>query len=221
MGGHMTNRATQWSRPGDALRLIGSNPVEPTAVTSIVSTATDILREELQSLAASGIGQIPATLLPNALPGSQQLDGRVPPLVDALAQLLKVPPAQLTQLIFQTPSSPGEGDGGSQSVRVLRTLQPVAAGEVTRLSLHLENDDDQPDECGLYVTDLIGPSGARLPASHLRVSPNPTRVAGHGAADVQIEVRIPSGTAEGWYTGLLQTDDGEDLRALVQVRVGR
>ena len=189
---------------------------------SIVSTATDILREELQSLAASGIGQIPATLLPNALPGSEQLDGRVQPLVDALSRLLKVPPGQLTQLIFQTPSSsPGAEDGSSQSVRVLRTPHPVAAGSVTRLSLHLENDDDQPDECGLYVTDLIGPSGARLPASHVRVSPNPTRIAGHGSADVQIEVRIPSGTAAGCYTGLLQTDDGEDLRALVQVRVGQ
>ncbi|HEU4692517.1 MAG TPA: hypothetical protein VFS23_29345 [Vicinamibacterales bacterium] len=220
----MTNPATRWSRPGDALRLIGSNPLEPAAVTSIVSTATGILREELQSLAASGVGNTPATLLPGALPGSAQLDGRVQPLVDALSQLLKVPAGQLTQLIFQTPSPssmPGDGDGRSQSVRVLRTLQPVAAGEVTRLSLHLENDDDQPDECELYMTDLIGPSGSRLPASHVRVSPNPTRIAGHGSADVQIEVRIPSGTAAGWYTGLLQTDDGEDLRALVQVRVGQ
>ncbi len=218
----MTNPLTRWSRPPGAPRLIGSNPVEPKAVTSIVSTATDVLRGELQSLAASGIGQIPAALLPNALPGVAQLDGRVQPLVDALSQLLRVPAGQLTQLIFQTPSSmPADGNGSSESVRVLRTSQPVPAGEVTRLSLHIDNDDDQPDECGLYVTDLIGPSGSRLPASHVRVSPNPTRIAGHGSADVQIEVRIPSGTAAGWYTGLLQTDDGEDLRALVQVRVGR
>lgn len=218
----MTNPVTRWSRPGDPLRLIGTNPIEAKTVTSIVSTAADILREELPSLAASGIGRIPATLLPNAIPGGGQLDGRVQPLIEALSQLLKVPPGQLTQLILQTPAAiPSDGEGSSQSVRVLRTMRPVSAGDVTRLSLHLENDDDQPDDCGFYVTDLIGPSGSRLPASHVRVSPNPVRIAGHGSADIQIEVRVPSGTATGWYTGLLQSDDGEDLRALVQVRVGQ
>ena len=217
----MTNPVTRWSRPGDQVRPIGGNPVEAKNVTSIVSTAVGILQEELPSLAASGIGRLPASLLSNALPGGGQLDGQVQPLVDALSQLLKVPAGHLTQLILQTPmTAPADGEGSAESVRVLRTSQPVSAGDVTRLLLHLENDDEQPDECGLYVTDLIGPSGSRLPASHVRVSPNPARISGHGSTDIQIEVRVPSGTAAGWYTGLLQTDDGEALRALVRVRVG-
>jgi hypothetical protein len=217
----MPNPLTGWSRPSDPIRLVSTNPVHASQVTSIVSTATDILRQELQSLVASGIGQIPATLLPSAVPVPDQLGGGVQPLVDALARLLKIAPAQLLQLITQAPAIQSGQDGNAQSIRILGTSHPVAAGDVTRLLLNLENDDEQADECGIHVTDLIGPSGDRLPASHLRVSPNPARIPAHGAADIRIEVRIPSGTAAGWYTGLLQTDDGESLRALVQVQVGR
>lgn len=218
----MTNPVTPASRLIDPIRLIGTNPVEATPVASIVSIATGILREELPTLAANGIGRIPATLWQDAFARPERLDGSVQPLVDALLGFLKVPPDQLVQLIGQIPgvTRPG-GERNGQSMRVLRTPHSATAGDLTRLSLHLENDDDQPDECGFYVTDLIGPSGSRLPASHVRVSPNPVRIAGRGSADVQIEVRIPSGTTAGWYTGLLQTDDGEDLRALVQVLVGQ
>ena len=214
----MAHPPTRWSLPGDPIGLV-STPGQPSPITSIVATATDILREELQSLAASGIGQIPAGVLPTELSIPDQAGG-VQPLVDALARLLKIPPGQLMQLITQIPAAPGGDGGSSQSIRVLGSPQPVAAGDVTRLLLNLENDDDQPDECGFSVTDLVGPSGNRLPASHVRVSPNPVRIPARGSADVRIEVRVPSGTAAGAYTGLLQSDDGEALRALVQIRIG-
>jgi hypothetical protein len=216
----MTHPVARWSHLGNPLRLVNSSPVQASQITSIVSTATGILREELQSLVTSGIGQVPAALLPTALPVPDQLGGGVQPLVDALAQLLKIPSGQLMQLIARTPATDRSGDGASQSIRVLGTSQPVAAGDVTRLLLTLENDDDQPDQCGLYVTDLVGPSGARLPASHVRVSPNPARIPGQASTDIRIEVRIPSGTTPGWYSGLLQADDGEALRALIRVQVG-
>ena len=217
----MTHPVTRWSRPSDPIRLVSTNPVQASQVTSIVSTAADILREELPSLVASGIGQLPAALLSAALPIAGQPGGGVEPLVNALAPLLKIAPGELLQLITQAPAIQGGEDGNAQAIRILGTPQPVAAGEVTRLLLNLENDDDQADECGIHVTDLIGPSGHRLPASHVRVSPNPSRIPAHGAADIRVEVRIPSGTAPGWYTGLLQTDDGESVRALVRVQVGR
>jgi len=216
----MTDPVTRWSRPGDPIRLVSTNPVQASQVTSIVSTAIDILREELPSLAASGIGQIPA-LLSTPLRIPEHLPGGVQPLVDALAQLFQVPSGQLMQLIAGTPATQGGGDGDSRSIRVLSTSRPVAAGDVTHLLLNLENDDDRPDECGLHVTDLVGPAGARLPSSHVRVSPNPARIPAHGSTEIRVEIRIPSGTAPGGYTGLLQADDGEALRALMEVRVSQ
>ena len=62
------------------------------------------------------------------------------------------------ELIGQAPAGIQAGDAGPfESLGVLQTSRPVAAGDVSRLSLHLENDDAEPDECALCVTDLIGP----------------------------------------------------------------
>jgi hypothetical protein len=182
------------------LRVVGSTPDEVPTPISVVSTAAAILREELQSLTAS-----PAALLPGL--GTGALSGYA---------------ANVSQLINKIPGAIQANDSGAgESLRVLETPRPVAAGDVSRLSLHLENDDAEPDDCVLCVTDMIGPSGHRIPASHVRVSPQPATIPGHGSIEIQIEVRIPSAASAGLYTGLLQTDDGESLRALIRVRVGR
>ena len=212
---------TRLSRAQSPLRVVDSTPVDVKSATSIVSTAAAVLREELQSLATSTASRLSPSLGAGALQGlpADQLRGQVQSLVDGLSRLVNLPPGQLTQLINQAVRA--EDNGTCESVRVLQSSRAAAAGDVSRLSLHLENDDAEPDECILCVTDLIGPSGHRIPSSHVRVSPQPAHIPGSASAEIQIEVRIPSGTPAGWYTGLLQTDDGEALRALVQVRVGR
>ena len=158
------------------------------------------------------------------LPGRETnwADG-VQPLVDALSQLRQASPrsADATDRAGSGRFT-ADGDGSSQSVRVLRTSRPVAAGDVTRLSLHLENDDDQPDECTLYVTDLDWPfrgSGSRRRTCVCHRTPPAFPAAGRPTSRLRCEFRATLPT--GWYTGLLQTDDGEALRALVQVRVGQ
>ena len=98
--------------------------------------------------------------------------------------------------------------------------RPARAGEVAHVSLSLKNDNAETIHCALCATDLIGVSGHRIPASHLRVSPNPAGIPAAGSTDVQIEIRVPSGTPAGRFTGLLQSDDGESVRALVQLTVG-
>ena len=216
----MTDTVKRWLRPSDPIRLVSSSPVPIKAVTSIVSTATAILREELQSLAPGGVSPPLTSSLANAFSIAGQPNAGVQPLVESLAQLLRTPPDQLMQVITETFASQGDGNGSSQSVRVLCASQSVVAGEVARLVLNLENDDDQPDECAVHVTDLVGPSGGRIPASHVRVLPSPARIPPHGSTDIRIEVRIPSGTLAGCYTGLLQSDDGDAVRALIQVFVG-
>jgi hypothetical protein len=108
----------------------------------------------------------------------------------------------------------------SQASIVLDAPRLATAGEVGHVSLSLRNVNAETNQCALYATDLIGVSGHRIPASHLRVSPNPASIPPAGSTDVQIEIRVPSGTPAGRYTGLLQSDDGESVRALVQLTVG-
>jgi hypothetical protein len=103
---------------------------------------------------------------------------------------------------------------------LMHAPRPATAGEVAHVSLSLKNDTNETGEYPLWATDLVGLSGHRIPASHLRVSPNPASVPPAGSTDVQIEIRVPSATPPGRYTGLLQAGDGESLRALVQLTVG-
>lgn len=112
------------------------------------------------------------------------------------------------------------GGGNTATVLLLYAPRPAMAGEVAHVLLSLKNNDTKTDECALSASDLIGVSGHRIPVSHVRVSPNPASIPAAGSTDVQIEIRIPSAISAGRYTGLLQVDGGESLRALVQLTVG-
>jgi len=192
---------------------------------SIVSQAAAVLAEEVQSLAAGSVSKV-SSLLGAGGPTNQapvdQFRDQARSLVDTLARTLGVPSDRLPQLVTQMiAGSKPRGNGIAENVLLLRSSQPVEAGGVARLPLRLVNDDTAEDECGLVFTDLIGINGNRIPASHVRVSPGRTKVPSHGSADVTIEVRVPSGTPAGNYTGFVQADDGEALRALVTVSVAQ
>ena len=102
----------------------------------------------------------------------------------------------------------------------LHVSMPSPPGGVAQVSLSLESDNARTTECALCVTDLIGMSGHRIPATHVRAFPNPVSTRATGSTDVQIEIRIPSGTPAGRYTGLLQAGGAKGLQALIQLIVG-
>jgi hypothetical protein len=186
---------------------------------SIVPTAAAILREEMQSLA--GGASAPADVrgagrVPNEIP-AQALRDQARVLADAFLRLLEQRPGQFEKLFAQAP--PGMESGTRDTVLVLRAARPVSAGGVANVSLRLANDAADPDDCTLHVTDLIGPSGHRIPAAHVRISPRTLRIQEGSSVDVLIEIRVPSSATSGGYTGLLQADDGEGLRALIQLAV--
>jgi hypothetical protein len=203
---------------------IGFQDDQPLA--SIVGRAAAILAEEAQSLTAAGMSQVPTLLgtsAPNGRAEVDELRNQPRSLVDTVVQLIGQRPEQLAGLVNQTGAYSGaEGGGGkTATLLLLAASRPVKAGDVACVKLRLENDDTETDECVLYATDLIGAAGHRIPASHLGVFPDRARIPGGGLADVQIEIRVPSGTPGGCYTGLLQVDDGEYLRALVQLTVSQ
>jgi hypothetical protein len=209
--------------PKEVFRSVGRGSVEERTLASIVPQASAILREEMQAPAVGAVNKLPTSLF------SEQLPGQIPPealpvrgrsLAETIVQSLKQRPDLLAQLL-KTAADGGTGDSGKkEGVLLLRAPGTVAAGDVAYISLGLENDDKEADECTLYATDLIGIAGHRIPASHVRVHPNPARIPASGSKDVQIEIRVPSETRPGRYTGLLQSDDDDSLRALIQITVG-
>jgi len=217
---------TAFERRGEAL--FGPHDERPAGgrtQDSIVTEAAAILAEEVQSFTAGGVSKLSTLLVGAGAPSRQapaeELREQTRSLIDTLVQVLGQRSDRLAQLVAQTAAASGTpNDGNTETVLLLRARQPVQAGDVAQMSLRLMNDDSAKDECALFATDLIGFSGRRIPASHVRVSPNPTSIPAEGSTDVQVEVRVPSGTPAGCYTGLLQTEDGDSLRALVQVRVG-
>jgi hypothetical protein len=207
----------------EASKPVGRSPDYQQSLVSIVPQAVAILREEMQTLAAGGVDKLPTALMAQPLTDqtpAQSLPEPARSLVDTVVKSLKQRPDLLAQLL-KTAADGGTRDSGKkEGVLLLHAPGTVAAGDVAYISLGLENDDKEADECTLYATDLIGIAGHRIPASHVRVHPNPVRIPASGSNDVQIEIRVPSETPAGRYRGLLQTDDGESLRALIQVTVG-
>ncbi len=198
------------------------------SATSVVSEAAAILREEAQSLAAGGAGTLSQVLGGDwrvDQPPVEQLRDQARSLVDTFVRVLGQRPGGLADLLPQTAGNTGNIGGrdgkNTKSVLVLQGAGPVRPGDLAHVSLRLMNDDSEAGECALFVTDLIGPSGQRIPATHVRVSPSRASVPPAGSVEVDIEVRVPSGVLDGCYSGLLQTDDGESLRALLHVTVSR
>src|SRR5262245_1579503 len=194
------------------------------SLASIVPQAAVILREELRSLVTGRANAFPTALTAETLTRQSPSEAVLEParsLVETVVNSLKHRPDLLEQLLRPvTNAGMGAGSANTERVLTLRAPGTVAAGDVAYILLGLQNDDDEADECSLYATDLIGAGGQRIPASHVRVHPNPARIPSAGAIDVQVEISVPRETRVGQYTGLVQIDEGETWRALIQVTVG-
>ena len=207
-------------------KLVGSQNDRPAgrrSQGSIVTEAAAILAEEVQSLTTGSVGKL-STLLGGAPTGqapAEELRGQARALVDTFVRVLGQRPDGFAHLLTENAADARTRDGEhTETVLSVQAPRSVPAGDVANLSLRLMNDDAEKDECALVATDLIGVAGHRIPASHVRVSPNPASIPAEGATDIQIEVRVPTGTPAGCYTGLVQADDGESVRALMHVTVG-
>jgi hypothetical protein len=109
-------------------------------------------------------------------------------------------------------SAPGEVD-------LVVAHHPAEPGDVAYLSHVIQPGTALAAGSVVHATDLIGPSGQRIPASHTRVTVLAGSAAAASPGHLHIEVRVPSGSAHGWYTGYLQADDLA-LQALLKIAVG-
>ena len=108
-----------------------------------------------------------------------------------------------------TPSAPA-------SAELLQAADPVEPGDVVYLS-HAIQRGRLAGGSQVHATDLLGPSGHRIPATHVRATVHSSSAL--PSDHLHVEVRVPTG-ARGCYAGYLQADD-LSLRVLLRIIVGR
>ena len=108
----------------------------------------------------------------------------------------------------------------SSSTPVLTMAQPVKAGETGELSLVVENDGiTAADPFELRPTDLISATGDRVPASAIEFDPKVVSVAPHQSQKVVVRITPPAGTPAGTYSGLIQSNRPDQMRAVLTLTV--
>ena len=107
------------------------------------------------------------------------------------------------------------------SVPVLRGLCAGAPGDVVEIHTALRNDGPTSVEVGFRRSDLVAEPDGHIPAEYLRLRPGRLTVPPGAVADLVIDLRVPDGARPGLYHSLLESTDGDDVRALLLFRVGR
>jgi len=101
----------------------------------------------------------------------------------------------------------------------LSQLAAAAAGQTVATTLRVANDRAVDAPVRFVASDLVGDSGARIPASAVTFSPSATIVAAQAVRAVEVLIAIPVGTPAGAYTGLLQLIGQPLARSLLAVDV--
>jgi len=120
----------------------------------------------------------------------------------------------------RTTSETSSSSSSSSGTPVLTMSQPIKAGETGELSLVVENDGiTAADPFELRPTDLISATGDRLPASAIEFDPKVVSVLPHQSQKVVVRITPPAGTPAGTYSGLIQSNRPDQMRAVLTLTV--
>lgn len=131
----------------------------------------------------------------------------------------------LAQRVVSVGSVEGEADAAEESLGVGRTptlsmpgaLKP---GETASVPMTLQNaSDTATEEFSFYCSDLVSPSGARIPAHQILFAPSTVVIPPKDRMETVVTVVAPKGAAPGLYAGLLQSSRIDQLRAVLVVNV--
>ncbi len=195
------------------------------ATPSIVQKANAVLNDELNSQTGRNAEEMGKTLQ-GVPPGPettieechQQVTKLGITLVDALENRMEQP-AQIASQLASIEELPIE-DEHFPNLSSLKFPFPVSPGKTGRIPFTLINDDPKETaDFTLYSMDLVGMSGHRIPEAQITVHPNSGMIKPGDKVDGYIEIRVPTGTPQGSYGGLLQTEDINQLQAMVQLSV--
>lgn len=102
---------------------------------------------------------------------------------------------------------------------MLEPPPPVKAGETATVVLSMVNDSGAPLSFSMAATHLVSPTGARIAANNIDISPEEAVVAPAQAVDVRIAVNVPQIILPGEYGGLLQAFSQPTVRAVLVINV--
>jgi hypothetical protein len=114
----------------------------------------------------------------------------------------------------------GERGADEGQTPVLTMPLPVKAGETGEVSLAIDNNGDvaaEPFE--LRPTDLINALGGRIPAHAVQFDLKEISVAAHQHQRVVVRITPPAATPPGTYSGLIQSNRPDQLRAILTIVV--
>lgn len=230
-----TNSGSRHTRVDSAIIPAGSvshPPREPESArgnstrpqSDLIRKAHDVLQDELESRTSLGT----EVLSMDALPSLQDLETTVEPLrqqpgklVDALMDVPKHWTESLPHFASQLTRLEGlQPENKFEPIFLLKVPLPVSPGQTGHIDFTLINDDPtETAEHTLYTTNLVGMSGHRIPETSIAVLPNPVRIPPGESVDGRIEIHVPTGTPQGSYGGLLQTEDITRLQSVIRLSV--
>ncbi len=191
----------------------------------LIRKAHAVLQDELKSRTSLNTEVLPMDALPNL----QDLETTVEPLrqqpgalVDTFMDVPKHRPESLAHRSSRlTRIEELQPEDHFQPIVLLKIPLPVSPGQTGHIDFTLFNDDPtETAEHTLYTTNLVGMSGHNIPETYITVFPNPIRIPPGESVDGRFEIHVPTGTPQGSYGGLLQTEDITRLQAVIRLSVG-
>jgi len=115
---------------------------------------------------------------------------------------------------------PREKAEKARGVPMLAIPHPVKAGASATIEMMLENDQDKAtDEFSFYSSDLVSAKGDRIAASAVTFKPHSLRIGPRKSSKVAVSIKVPGGTPDGSYSGLVQATNLKQLKAVLVVPV--
>ena len=187
-------------------------PVERSAsppIDASLDASIEALRRQAIGWLDSLLALVAAGLGPAAVSQSRTADAAVPDAVrDGTAVM--APTAEA--------SVPGALRLASELPTALSTIA-ASAGQMVAATMRIANDGDVEAPVRFIASDLVGDSGARIPASAVTFAPGIATVAAHAVRAVEVVIAIPPGIPPGAYAGLLQAVGQPLARSLLAVDV--
>jgi len=220
-------------RPGNGVGATSAAQVTPVfksfadATSQIVMQAASILEEEV----AAGI--LAAKQIENRFIDIEEMRSGKPDeilqrfrrdaheLVDIILDIVGAAAKNASRLAARAISIRTSGSIAEVAQTPVLTMPlPIKAGETGEVALAIDNDGDtaaQPFE--LLPTDLINAAGGHIPAQAVQFDLKEISLAPHQHQRVVVRITPPAGTPPGTYSGLIQSNRPDQLRAVLTVVV--
>ena len=220
-------------RPGNGFDFTSASQVTPVlksfadSASQIVMQAASILEEEV----AAGI--VAAKQIENRFIDVEEMRSGKPDeilqrfrrdaheLVDIILDIVGAAAKNASRLAARAISIRTSGSIAEVAATpVLNMPRPMKAGETGEVALAIDNDGDTPSQpFELVPTDLINAAGGRIPARAVQFDLKEISLAPHEHQRVVVRITPPAGTPPGTYSGLIQSNRPDQLRAVLTVVV--